>query len=134
MADGNGKPRRHYELDERPRTEDDHEDVRRRRDPEENAAMGESFAQGHGLQLLIGEDVVVDVKHAHLYIGTLERVSADTILLRDADVHFCGDSQTTTELYLVETKKNGIRPNRSAVYIMRSEVLSLSRLSDIIEY
>ena len=87
-----------------------------------------------GLKSLVGQEVVVDVKHSHLYVGTLAKIGNDSIVLRDADVHFCGDSQTTTELYLVETRKNGLRPNRAAVYVMRSEVLSVSRLSDIIEY
>jgi hypothetical protein len=55
-------------------------------------------------------------------------------VLKDADVHFCQDSYTTAELYLLETKKNGIRPNRHVVYVMLAEVLSISRLSDVVEY
>jgi hypothetical protein len=96
--------------------------------------MGEPSSLEHELQPLIGQEVVVDVKHSHLYVGTLAKIGNDSIALRDADVHFCGDSQTTSELYLVETRKNGVRPNRTAVYVMRSEVLSVSLLSDIIEY
>jgi len=76
----------------------------------------------------------VDVKHSHLYVGTLAKIGEECIVLKDADVHFRDDSQTTAELYLLETKRNGVRPNRGSVYIMRREVLSVSRLDDIIEY
>jgi len=96
--------------------------------------MDDDSGRAHEIDSLLGQEVVVDVKHAHIYIGTLSRIGADSIVLTDADVHFCGDSLTTVELYLVETKKNGVRPNRKAAYVMRSEVLSISRLDDIIDY
>ncbi len=96
--------------------------------------MDEPGSIGHELEALIGQLVVVDVKDPHLYIGTLSGVGQSVVVLADADVHFCGDSLTTTELYLVETRKNGVRPNRREVYVLRSEVVSISRLTDIIEY
>jgi len=83
---------------------------------------------------LMGQPVVLDVKGRHIYVGTLQKVGKDVIVLTDADVHFCEDSQSTTELYVLETRKNGIRANRSAVYVMLSEVLSLSRLDDVVVY
>ncbi len=95
--------------------------------PQQSATAGE-------LGALIGEQVVIDVKGSHVYIGTLRTIGADVIELADADVHFCDDSQTTSELYVLETKKNGIRANRASVYVMRAEVVSLSRLSDVVEY
>jgi hypothetical protein len=96
--------------------------------------MEEPSGIGHELEALIGQQVVIDVKDPHLYIGTLCRVGQSVVVLADADVHFCGDSLTTTELYLVETRKNGVRPNRREVYVLRSEVVSISRLEDVIEY
>lgn len=96
--------------------------------------MPDPSSLAHELQALIGEQVVVDVKHAYLYIGTLTKIGKDALVLKDADVHFCQDSYTTAELYLLETKKNGIRPNRHVVYVMLAEVLSISRLSDVVEY
>jgi hypothetical protein len=83
---------------------------------------------------LMGQVVIVDVKGRYIYIGTLRRVGAQALLLGDADVHFCDDSHSTSEYYLVETKKNGVRPNRTSVYVMRSEVLSISRLEDVVDY
>jgi small nuclear ribonucleoprotein (snRNP)-like protein len=96
--------------------------------------MDEPGSIGHELEALIGQEVVVDVKDPHLYIGTLGGIGQSVVVLKNADVHFCGDSLTTTELYLVETRKNGVRPNRREVYVLRSEIVSISRLEDVIEY
>jgi small nuclear ribonucleoprotein (snRNP)-like protein len=96
--------------------------------------MEETGSIGHELEALIGQEVVVDVKDPHLFIGTLSRAEQNVLVLQNVDVHFCGDSLTTTELYLVETRKNGVRPNRKEVYVLRSEVVSISRLEDVIEY
>jgi hypothetical protein len=108
--------------------------LRARPPVEATPAMPDPSSLAHELQALIGEQVVVDVKHAYLYIGTLTKIGKDALVLKDADVHFCQDSYTTAELYLLETKKNGIRPNRHVVYVMLAEVLSISRLSDVVEY
>jgi hypothetical protein len=96
--------------------------------------MAEPGSIGHELEALIGQEVVLDVKDPHLYIGTLSCVGQNVMVLTNADVHFCGDSLTTTELYLVETRKNGVRPNRREVCVLRSEIVSISRLADVIEY
>jgi len=96
--------------------------------------MSDASVLQHELGALIGLPVVLDVRGRHIYIGTLESVGKEVMVLTNADVHFCDDSQTTAELYLLETKKNGIRQNRTAVYVMRSEVLSVSRLDDIVVY
>jgi small nuclear ribonucleoprotein (snRNP)-like protein len=96
--------------------------------------MEEPRALESELQPLIGEQVILDVKDPHLYIGTLRRVGQSVVVLSDADVHFCGDSRTTTELYALEAKKNGVRPNRREVFVMRSDVVSISRLDDVVDY
>ena len=96
--------------------------------------MDEPDSTGRELEALIGQEVVLDVKDPHLFIGTLTSVDRSVLVLENADVHFCGDSMTTTELYLLETKKTGIRPNRRQVCVLRSEIVSVSRLADVIEY
>ena len=86
------------------------------------------------LDALVGEAVVIDVRGPYIYVGTLRGGARDSFVLADADVHACQDSQTTSELYVLEAKKSGIRPNRKIVYVMRSEVLSVSRIEDVVEY
>ena len=96
--------------------------------------MDEQPALAEELSALIGEQVIIDVTQRLLYLGKLRKVGREVFVLDDADVHFCDDSQTTTEFYIIEAKKNDVRPNRSTVYVMRREVLSISRLDDIIVY
>ena len=96
--------------------------------------MDEVHSDAGGLSTLVGEQVVVDVKGRYVYLGTLQGVARDSLVLHDADVHACDDSQTTNELYVLETKKNGVRPNRKVVFVMRAEVLSVSRLQDVVDY
>jgi hypothetical protein len=103
-------------------------------DAEERTPVAENKSLDDDLAPLIGEVVILDVKGSYLYLGTLRSVSDNVYVLEDADVHFCGDSQTTTELYALETKKNGVRANRRRVYVVRSEVLSLARLDDVVDY
>lgn len=105
-----------------------------RLETEATGRMDDAPSTEQELAPLMGEQVIIDVKGSYIYLGTLARVGREIIVLQDADVHFCGDSQTTTELYAMEAKKNGLRANRQTVYVMRHEVLSLARIEDIIEY
>ena len=86
------------------------------------------------LQDLVGEDVVVDTKASLMYIGKLEKITQSAFVLSNVDVHDHSESQTTRELYLIDTKRLGIRKNREGVHILAREVVSISRLADIIEY
>jgi hypothetical protein len=96
--------------------------------------VGEQLGPDDQLEALVGQTVVLDVRAPYLYIGTLTGVGQRVVSLRDADVHFCGDSQTTAELYILESKKNEVRPNRATVHVVLAEVVSISRLADVIEY
>jgi hypothetical protein len=105
-----------------------------RLETEDMRRMDDASSLEHELAPLIGEQVIIDVKGSYIYLGTLAKVGREVIVLKEADVHYCGDSQTTTELYAMEARKNGLRVNRKSVYVVRSEILSLARLEDIIEY
>jgi len=96
--------------------------------------MGQPLDAESTLESLLGDQVVVDVKAPYVYIGVLHTVGTDALVLADADVHPCEDSQSTREFYVLETKKNGIRPNRRMVHVMRTEIVSVSRLTDVVDY
>lgn len=84
---------------------------------------------------LLGQTVVVDTRAANLaYIGRLTAVTADALVLADADVHDMNDSKTSREVYVMESKKYGVKANRAEVRILLCEVVSLSRLDDVIVY
>lgn len=82
----------------------------------------------------MGCEVVVDTKTPVVYIGTLTAVEENLLVLEDVDVHDINDTQTTKELYILEAKKSGIKKNRNRVHVYLEQVVSISRLDDVIQY
>ena len=86
------------------------------------------------LQHLIGQPVVVDVAAQFAYLGTLQSVDAAFLVLADADVHDLRDSDSTRELYVLSSARDGIRRNRKQVSIRWEAVLSISKIEDIVDH
>lgn len=86
------------------------------------------------LKPLIGSVVVLDVAAPFVYLGTLSSLSPAYIVLTDADVHDLRDSETTRELYLLSSARDGVRRNRKEVSVRRDTVLSVSRLDDVMDH
>jgi len=83
---------------------------------------------------LVGQDVVLDTSGQYLYIGRLARMDEFFIELEDADVHDSTESPNPKEIYVIDSKKYGIKKNRKSVFVRASMVVSISRLVDVIEY
>ena len=83
---------------------------------------------------LIGNRVVLDTDGSILYLGTLEALTSEGFWLTEADVHDRGEGHMNKELYVIEAKKQGICANRQRVLVMRSVVMSISALDDIVEH
>jgi len=84
------------------------------------------------LQRMIGETVVLDTLTPIVYIGKLVELTDTTFVLDRADMHDCRDGHATKELYLVETAQHEVAVNRANVVVMRSTVISVSRLADVV--
>jgi len=82
---------------------------------------------------LLGSPLVLDLGSPYVILGTLEQADERFVTLTDADVHDLRDSKTTRELYVLEARKHGIRCNRNRVSIRIEEIVSLSRLEDVVE-
>lgn len=85
------------------------------------------------LEKLIGEVVVVDTTSPFLYIGTLRRVGEEWVVLADASLHDTRDGGGTREFYILQAKKLGVRVNRREILIRLGEVVSLSKLEEVVE-
>ena len=85
------------------------------------------------LDALVGRAVVVDVRGLFTYAGTLVGQDRHYLILEDADVHDLRDTTTNRELYVIELKRYGVRPNRQRVLVRLDEVVSISALDDVIE-
>ncbi len=86
------------------------------------------------LQKLVGKEVVVDTRSPWVYIGTLAAVQADSLLLRNVDVHDSGETSTPKERYVIDSCATGIKANRFSVYVNLEYVVSVSLLSDVIKF
>ena len=84
------------------------------------------------LQRLTGEVVVLDTGTPIVYIGRLMEVTDHTFVLDNADMHDCRDGHANKEEYLAEACGGALAANRRSVVVMRSVVISVSRLSDVI--
>ena len=89
--------------------------------------MSESFAS------FVSHEVVLDTGGPMIYLGTLKEVNEAGFLLEMADVHDVRDGHATAEVYVHEARVQGITPNRLRVLVMRSAVMSVSRLADVVE-
>ena len=81
---------------------------------------------------LVGREVVVDVASEYVYLGRLTGHGAKFLVLEQADVHDLRDTTTTRELYVVDSKRFGIRPNREKVLVRIGEIVSISAFDDVI--
>jgi len=78
--------------------------------------------------------VVVDTHGRFVYLGRLVEVTSHELVLADADVHDLQDGSSSRDIYILDTRRHGIRENRREVAIRLDDVLSVSRLDDVIKY
>ncbi|MCP3872868.1 MAG: hypothetical protein GY699_06900 [Desulfobacteraceae bacterium] len=83
------------------------------------------------LKEFIKKTVVIDTQSSMIYVGVLEKVTDNCVVLSDVDVHDNTDTSTSKERYIFETKTTGIKSNRNLVYIKLDVVVSFSLLDDI---
>jgi hypothetical protein len=84
---------------------------------------------------MIDDVVVLDTATPIVYIGTLVEVTDHTFVLSDADMHDCRDGHSDKETYAVkmsQTFSEKVAVNRRNIVVMRSVVISVSRLADIV--
>ena len=83
---------------------------------------------------LIGQIVVLDTPTQFVYIGRLAGAGAEFIELQDADVHDSAQSPSPNEIYIIDARKYGVKKNRVRVFVRYEQIVSVSRLEDVIEY
>ncbi len=81
---------------------------------------------------LLDREIVIDTKSSMIAIGRLARIAPDCLVLVDADVHDSEEGYSSKELYVINARKVGTRPNRQKVYIPKHNILAISALEDFI--
>jgi hypothetical protein len=89
--------------------------------------------QNQMLEEYLGKVVVVDLKSPYVCLGTLAGTDEGYLQFRDADLHDFRDSDTTRENYVAASRATGIKRNRKRVLVVRSEVVAVTRLDDIVD-
>jgi hypothetical protein len=87
-----------------------------------------------GWEALVGKIVVVDTDSSFVYLGTLDRVEIEFVVLKDVDAHDRRESPSTKEQYIMDTKKFGVKANRKEVSVRTALVTSVSRLDDVVGF
>ncbi len=83
-------------------------------------------------EALRSQMVVLDTGGPMVYLGQLVEVTESAFVLADADVHDARDGHATNETYVSEARRTGVSVNRKHVIVMRSAVMSVSRLDDVV--
>ncbi|HVR85618.1 MAG TPA: hypothetical protein VMU54_14975 [Planctomycetota bacterium] len=87
-----------------------------------------------GWETLLGKVVVVDTDSRFVYLGLLDRVEIEFLVMKDVDVHDRRESPSTKEQYVMDSKKFGVKPNRKEVNVRKTQVVSVSKLDDIVGF
>lgn len=101
-------------------------------EPAEGGFYHASTMNDGPIQRMLNQRVVLDTATSIVYIGTLSDVTDSVFVLSDGDMHDCRDGHANKEHYLAEVRRDGVTVNRREVVVMRTVVISLSRLDDIV--
>jgi hypothetical protein len=85
------------------------------------------------LEEFVGQVVVLDLRSEYVCIGTLQSVGEQFLELRNADLHDLRDTQTSRENYVANSQATGIKRNRKRVLVVKSEVVAVTRLDDVVD-
>jgi hypothetical protein len=85
------------------------------------------------LEELVGDKVVVDLRGEFVALGTLVRLDAHFLELRNADLHDLRDTDTTREQYVASSQATGVKRNRKRLLLVRAEMIAIARLADVVD-
>jgi hypothetical protein len=86
------------------------------------------------LEQYLKQKIVLDTRSSWIYIGVLEAVTDNSVVLSEVDIHDSKATSTSKELYVLESKTTGIKANRNLVYVNLDYVVSFSSLDDVIQF
>lgn len=85
------------------------------------------------LEEFLGQKIVVDLKSPFVCLGTFQQIDEYFLELRNADLHDLRDTDTSRELYVAESRATGIKRNRKRVFVVRADIVAISRLDDVVD-
>jgi small nuclear ribonucleoprotein (snRNP)-like protein len=85
------------------------------------------------LEEYLNQRVVIDLRGEYVCLGTLERFDEHFLEIRSADMHDLRDSDTTRENYVAASLVSGIKRNRRRLLLVRSEIVAIAKMDDVVE-
>lgn len=85
------------------------------------------------IEEFLNQRVVIDLRSQFVCLGTLQGFDEHFLELRNADIHDLRDSDTTRENYVAASLTTGIKRNRRRLLLVRTEVVAVARLEDVVE-
>ncbi|MDD3725783.1 MAG: hypothetical protein PHI44_01110 [Candidatus Ratteibacteria bacterium] len=76
--------------------------------------------------------VVIDTSTKWVYIGILKEEDDTFFILQDVDAFDVSDTTLSKHEYVMMVKRDGLAPNRRRVAVLKSIVVSLTLLEDIL--
>ena len=83
------------------------------------------------LRPYVGKVVIADLDELYMVIGTVAEIGADHLLFIDADLHDHREANSTKEVYALESRKIGVRVNRTRVAVPLRRLVAISLLEDL---
>jgi hypothetical protein len=84
------------------------------------------------LEEFLQQKVVIDLRSPFVCLGTLTGIDDVYLELRNADLHDLRDTHTSRENYVAAARATGIKHNRKRLLIVRSEMVAIARLKDVV--
>jgi len=81
----------------------------------------------------LNKKVVIDTDTRWIYIGKFAGEDDKYIILEEVDAFDVSETSLSKHEYLRMVKKDGIAPNRKKVKVLKSRVVAISLLDDIME-
>jgi hypothetical protein len=79
------------------------------------------------------KDVIIDTSTTWIYIGKFIEEDENYYYLKDVDAFDISEVSLSKHEYLMMIKKDGLNPNRKNVKVLKSKVVAITLLEDIIE-
>jgi hypothetical protein len=83
------------------------------------------------LEEMIGQKVVVDLRSEYVCLRTLTRADDYFLELKNADLHDLRDTDTTRDLYVIDSHETGINRNRRRLLLVRTDIVAIALLDDV---
>jgi small nuclear ribonucleoprotein (snRNP)-like protein len=84
------------------------------------------------LEEMVGHKIVVDLRSEFVCLGTLVGYDEHFLELRNADLHDLRDTDTTRENYVAESRITGIKRNRKRMLLVRTDLVAITLLEDVV--